>query len=52
MPSLQMMTGLLLYCCATWVEELYNHAQVGTLTFLFFVFVLLAATQVGMSGEH
>jgi len=41
----QFISALLLYGCAEWVEELYNSANVVALTTLFFIFVLLAATQ-------
>lgn len=43
---MQFMTAALLFGCADWVGLMYDQANVGTLTALFFVFVLLAATQV------
>jgi hypothetical protein len=44
---MQMLTAGLMFFCADWVTRLYEAASVGPLTALFFVFVFLAATQVG-----
>lgn len=46
----QLTTGLLLLGCADWVQHLFDSANVGILTAIFFVFVLLAATQVSSGG--
>ncbi len=44
-PS-QFCTAFLLLACAQWISDLYEAADVNTLTMIFFVVVLLAATQV------
>jgi hypothetical protein len=44
--ALQFCTASLLFCCAGYINSLYLAADVTTLTAIFFVFVLLAATQV------
>jgi PAT family acetyl-CoA transporter-like MFS transporter 1 len=42
---IQLLSALLLISSASWIEARYEAADVTSLTCLFFVFVLLAATQ-------
>jgi PAT family acetyl-CoA transporter-like MFS transporter 1 len=43
---IQLLTAYLLIACADWIQNLYELADVGTLTWLFAVVVFLMATQV------
>lgn len=49
---IQLLTAWLMIACAERVQAQYEAADVGALTSLFFVFVLLMATQVGCARAH
>jgi hypothetical protein len=48
----QFLTAALLLCAADPIQRLYEAADVGRLTAVFLLFVLLAATQVGGRAER